>query len=161
MQAIYIHAPTRSCYVLSGNGTVYYTMTYVFWGIRVWSWRILLNFCRVSIFFDNLIPNIESTVYQTAINRTIFWKGVVRSFKCFYVNCFNRLRFLAEVSTKLQKNYFIGQFKACVRYFLSILYFFYQVIALQKLWKIFFISSKKLFLFLRYSIFCIFVFPSF
>ena len=39
--------------------------------------------------------------------------------------------------------------------------FFYQMIALQKLWKMFFISSKKLFSFLRYSIFCIFVLPSF
>ena len=28
-----------------------------------------------------------------------------------YVNCFNRLRFLAEVSTKLQKMHFFGQFK--------------------------------------------------
>ena len=34
--------------------------------------------------------------------------------------------------------------------------FFHQMIALQKLWKMFFISSKKLFLFSRYSSFCIF-----
>ena len=51
-------------------------------------------------------------------------------------------------------------------------FIFYQMIVLQKLWKSFhlnafmkklssFISSKKLFLFLRYSNFCIFVFPSF
>ena len=32
---------------------------------------------------------------------------------------------------------------------------------LQKLWKMFFILSKKLFSFLRYLNFCIFVFPSF
>ena len=38
------------------------------------------------------------------------------------------------------------------------LFIFLQIIALQKLWKI---SSKKLFLFLRYSTFCIFGFPSF
>ena len=38
---------------------------------------------------------------------------------------------------------------------------FQQMIALQKLWKMFFISSKKLFSFSRYSSFCIFVFPSF
>ena len=36
-----------------------------------------------------------------------------------------------------------------------------QMLALQKLWKMFFISSKKLFSFSRYSSFCIFVFPSF
>ena len=49
--------------------------------------------------------------------------------------------------------------KACVCYFLSI--FFNQMIALQKLWKMFFIWSKKLFWFSRYSNFCIFVFLSF
>ena len=35
------------------------------------------------------------------------------------------------------------------------------MIALQKLWKMFFISSRKLFSFLRYLNFCIFVFPLF
>ena len=38
---------------------------------------------------------------------------------------------------------------------------FHQMIALQKLWKLFFISSRKLFSFLRYLIFCIFALPSF
>ena len=37
----------------------------------------------------------------------------------------------------------------------------HQMIAYQKLWKMFFISSKKFFSFLRYSNFCISVFPSF
>ena len=40
-------------------------------------------------------------------------------------------------------------------------FIFNQIIAFQKLWKMFFISSKKLFSFLRYSNFCIFVFPAF
>ena len=40
-------------------------------------------------------------------------------------------------------------------------YIFHQMIALQKLWKKIFISSKKLFSFLRYSNFCIFIFPYF
>ena len=44
-------------------------------------------------------------------------------------------------------------FKACVCYFLSIFLFFHQMIAHQKLWKVLFISSKRLFLFLRYTIF--------
>ena len=39
--------------------------------------------------------------------------------------------------------------------------FFHQMIALQKLWKMLFISSKMLFSFSRYSIFCIFVLPYF
>ena len=38
---------------------------------------------------------------------------------------------------------------------------FHQMTALQKLWKMFFILCKKLFLFLRYSNFCISVFLSF
>ena len=41
------------------------------------------------------------------------------------------------------------------------IFIFHQMIALQKLWKMFFISSKKLFLSLRYLNFCIFVFLSF
>ena len=50
--------------------------------------------------------------------------------------------------------------KACVPYFDQIL-FFHQMIALQKLWKMLFSSSKKLFSFSRYSNFFIFVLPSF
>ena len=46
--------------------------------------------------------------------------------------------------------------KACVRYFLSNFCFFHQMIALQKLWKMLFISSKKLFSFSRYPNICIF-----
>ena len=38
---------------------------------------------------------------------------------------------------------------------------FHQMLALQQLWKMFLISSKKLFSFSRYSNFCIFIFPSF
>ena len=39
--------------------------------------------------------------------------------------------------------------------------YFHQMIALQKLWKMLFVSSKKLFSFSRYSNFCISVLPSF
>ena len=41
------------------------------------------------------------------------------------------------------------------------IFIFNQMIPLQKLWKMFFISFKKLFSFLRHSSFCISVFPSF
>ena len=51
-------------------------------------------------------------------------------------------------------------FKARVRYFYQI-FIFHQMIALQKLWKMFLISSKKLFSFSRYSNICISVFASF
>ena len=60
--------------------------------------------------FDILIANISRTVAWTPINHTIFWKSGKRTFRCIYVNCFNRLRFLAEVSTKLYKMHFFEQF---------------------------------------------------
>ena len=59
---------------------------------------------------------------------------------------------------KLLWGTYTNTLKTCVCYLLSVFYFFHQMIALQKLWKIIFISSKKLFLFLRYSNFSIFVF---
>ena len=55
------------------------------------------------------------------------------------------------------KNYIL---KACVRYFLSNFHFSPND-TLQKLWKMFFISSKKPFSLLRYSNSCIFAFPYF
>ena len=86
-------------------------LTYCFRDITVWNRRILLNSCWVTIIFDILIANIWWAVAQTPINHIIFWKIVMRTFKCIYVNCLNRLRFLTEVSTKLQKMHFFGQFK--------------------------------------------------
>ena len=88
IKAIYIHASERSRYALSENGIFYYTMIYCFGDIRVWSWRILLNFCWVSIFLDILIANNSWTVVQTPINHTIFWKSVIRTFWCIYINCY-------------------------------------------------------------------------
>ena len=62
-------------------------------------------------FFYILIANVSWTVAQTPINHIIFWKTVMKTFRSIYVNYFNTLRFLAEVSTKLQKMHFFGQFK--------------------------------------------------
>ena len=101
IEAIYIYASERSRSALSENVIVYYALTYCFGVISVWSRRILLNLCWVSIFFDISIANISWVVAQTSINHGIFWKRVMRTFRCIYVNCFNRLRFFAEVSTKL------------------------------------------------------------
>ena len=100
IKGIYIYESERSRYALSENGIVYYAMTYCFGDISVWSRRILLNFSWVSIFFGILIANISWTVAQITIIHSIFWKNVMRTSRCIYVNCFNRLRFLAEVSTK-------------------------------------------------------------
>ena len=45
IKVIYIYASEKSCYTLSENNIVYYAMTYCFGDIRVWSLKILLNFC--------------------------------------------------------------------------------------------------------------------
>ena len=61
------------------------------------------------------------------------------------------------------KNVF--SFQICTLKLVSAIFYqifnFNQKIALQKLWKMFFISSKKFFLFSRYSNFSISVFPCF
>ena len=54
--------------------------------------------------------NISETVNHSIINITIFWKCATSPFICLHVNCFNILRFFAEVSTKLQKIPFFRQF---------------------------------------------------
>ena len=91
IKEIYIYACERSRYALSENGIDYdyCAMNYYLGDISVWSWRNLLNFCWVSIFFDILIVNFSWTVAQTPINHSIFWKSVMRTLRCIYVNCFN------------------------------------------------------------------------
>ena len=49
--------------------------------------------------------------------------------------------------------YAVPYLSLCLLVFIKFL-FLHQMIALQKLWKMFFISSKKLFSFSRYSSFC-------
>ena len=56
-------------------------------------------------------PSIYKTVSHSIINNTIFWKCVTRPFRCIDENCFNRLRFLANVSTKSQKMHFFRKFR--------------------------------------------------
>ena len=82
----------------------------------------------------------------------------------FYQNiiCFDWVFFYLEWCFLLKKSHF--QPKQLLKLVSAIFYqilIFHHMIVLQKLWKMFFISSKKLFSFLRYSNFCIFVFPSF
>ena len=84
-KAIYIYACERSRYALSENGIVYYTMTYCFGGIRVWRWKVLLNFCWVSIFFDILIANISWMVAHISMNHIIFWKSLMITFRCIWL----------------------------------------------------------------------------
>ena len=62
IKATSMYASERSRYALSENGIVYCAMTYYFGDISIWSQKILLNFCWVSIFFDIVIVNISWTV---------------------------------------------------------------------------------------------------
>ena len=71
----------------------------------------MLNFCWVSTFFDILFFNVSWTVARTPIKNIVFWKSMMRSFRWIEKSCFDRLRFLAEFSTNLQKMHYFGQFK--------------------------------------------------
>ena len=51
------------------------------------------------------------TVSHSIINNINFWKYITRLFRGIYVNCFNQLRFLAKVSTKLQKKHFLDNLR--------------------------------------------------
>ena len=78
---------------------------------EVWVFEVeefLRNFCWVSIFFDIFITNISWTVAQTPINHSIFWKSVMRTFRCIYVNCFNNLDFLLRSAENYKEFNFFG-----------------------------------------------------
>ena len=57
----------------------------------------------------------SETVSHSIINNTSSWKCVTRPIRCLYVNCFNRLRFLTEVSTKLQKTHFLDNLRTATQ----------------------------------------------
>ena len=56
-----------------------------------------VNFLLSQHLFDVLIANISWTVARTLINHVICWMILMRTFRCIYINCFNRLTFLAEI----------------------------------------------------------------
>ena len=80
----------------------------------------------------------------------------------FYISIFNFFQIIMVSLFLARHDQYFMMFKACVRYFLSNIYFFTKWYPF-KTEKCFFISSKKLFLFSRYSNFCNFFssFPHF
>ena len=60
---------------------------------------------------STLNTNICETVSHSIRNNINFWKCVMRTSTSIYVNCFNRLILLAEVSTKLQEMYFLDNLR--------------------------------------------------
>ena len=71
-----------------------------------------------------------------------------------------RLSFYKQAMVAAIGKTFNGYLKLASAIFYQI-FIYLQMIVLQKIWKMSFISSKKLFSFSRYLSFCIFVFPSF
>ena len=80
--------------------------------------------------------------------RIVLWKWFARSGEIGY-------------QWRIWGNYFSWQSLKLVSAIFYQIFIFHQMIVLQKLWKMFFISSKKLFSFSTYSHFCIFVFSPF
>ena len=71
--------------------------------ISNWNIKKILSLNATKSFdFKQNLSNISETGSHSITNNTIFWKCVTRTFRCMYVNCFSRFRFLAEASTKLQ-----------------------------------------------------------
>ena len=101
--------------------TPHFYINPLFSGLSVFRWSgfqlctvakaIWSDIMILTVFFDILIANISWTVAQPSIRHIILWKTIIKTFRFIYVNCFNTLRFPAEVRTKLQKTHFFGQFK--------------------------------------------------
>ena len=72
---------------------------------------LILGFWQSFLIFSLLIW----TVAHTPIRHVIFWDTVIKTFRSIYVNCFNTLRFLAEVSTKLQKMYILDNLRTITK----------------------------------------------
>ena len=99
------------------------------------------------------------------INCFIFWQYILCQFQLFLWLKYWKLsqglcpQHLGKLDPKTTSCKACNKFKAlCLLFFITFL-FFHQMITLQKLWKMFFISSKKLFSFSRYLNF--YFFPSF
>ena len=100
VETIYIYASEGSHYILSENAMIY----------RGRSQKKMLTQQKFLKNSSTSNKNTTETVSHSIININ-FWKFVTRLFRCIYVNCFNWLRFLAEVRTKLQKMHFIDNLR--------------------------------------------------
>ena len=97
VETIYIYASEGSHYILSENAMSY----------RRLSQKKMLTQQKFLKNSSTSNTHTIETVSHSIINNINFWNCITRPFRCIYVNCLNRLRFLAEVSTKLQKMHFL------------------------------------------------------
>ena len=103
VEAIYIYASESSHYTLSENAMIYRGLSHRSWDISNLNIRKGADSAEIPQNTPTSNTHTSETVSHSIINNTNFWKCVTRPFRCIYVNCFIRLRFLAEFSTKLQK----------------------------------------------------------
>ena len=127
---------------------------------------IILRFCSIQSFrFPNKTPiTLVIGIFKLSTSRQIstFGQKGFTPVSQVPISPDGRARPInLDVSIPILVPSILGsQVKGCVRQFCKI-FIFNQMIALQKLWKMFLISSKKLFSFSRCSSFCIFVFSLF
>ena len=111
-----------------------------------------LLFDRKDPFWANLVEKVKIV--------SLSWNFVLRLIRMCGIQCCYLLFPFNTGNTLSGQKVKIVSLKLVSAIFYQI-FIYHQMIAPQKIWNKFFISSKKLFSFSRYSSFCIFVFPSF
>ena len=110
--------------------------------------------CILHWMWHSMLQNAKYCLLEPTISKNIVQVKIKKIHQSFNKTC--RLYKL-----NLTWNVKLRHFWSLPPLFSSNFLFFHQIIALQKLWKMLFISSKKLFSFSRYLFFCISVLPSF
>ena len=113
------------------------------------------KFLQIIIFHNNFFSHVKNPACLTENQSMQLSSNIV----CTH------LQDWCNQSMQLSSKYSLHTFSKMMLQLVSAIFYqifvFHQIIALQKLWKMFFISSNKLFSFLRYSNFCICIFLSF
>ena len=124
----------------------FFTVTF-FYFLCAMNYLSLTLHKKFKTFQKNLsVPRMDEKKLHT---QKFQWRGIGRNMST--TECSKHLWHIAtekDISSEL---------KSCV----CQIFIFHHMIALQKVWKMFFISSKELFSFSRYSNFCNSIFPSF
>ena len=101
VEAIYIYASESTHYTLSENAMISESLSHRSWDISDYISKTMLTQQKFLKNYSTLNTHTIKTVSHSIINNINFWKSKTRTFRCIYINCFNQLRFLTEVSTKL------------------------------------------------------------
>ena len=133
--------------------------------LLIWIWYLLRDPPQL---IYKLLWYVSSDVSRVFLGRTVHASNPPRRHHvCHWAEKFSK--FVPPDTLKMHSlalpvlDFFLKHFPNYLKLVSAIFYQIFishQMIALQKLWKMFFISSKKLFSLSRYSNFCISVFPS-